>query len=44
MIIAGESASALSSYLLGIETAGMGWEGDSARGRAVAEKLAAARN
>jgi hypothetical protein len=43
MIVAGESASALSNYLLGIETTAMGLEGDPARARAISEKLAAAR-
>lgn len=43
MIIAGESASALSNYLLGIEIATMGLEGDPERARIVAQKLAGAR-
>lgn len=43
MIVAGENASALSNYLLGIETATMGLKGNPERARAVAEKLAGAR-
>jgi hypothetical protein len=44
MIVAGESASALSNYLLGIERASMGLKGNPERARIVAEKLKAARN
>jgi hypothetical protein len=43
MIVAGETASALSNYLLGIERATMGLRGDAERARAVAEKLTGAR-
>ena len=43
MIIAGESASVLSNYLLGIERATMGLKGNPERARAVAQKLAGTR-
>jgi hypothetical protein len=43
MIVAGETASALSNYLLGLERAAMGLKGNPERARAVAEKLVGAR-
>jgi hypothetical protein len=43
MIIAGERASALSNYLLGIERDAMGLAGNPERAHAVAEKLAGVR-